>query len=139
MPKLNVTQASVTALFVWIVGQVVALVPNLGNEQQVLVSAGSTVIAAVFAIVHLVQDYATQKKHITLAELEDGVRNLVQNEVGKVNFAQIAEGVIAGHGLGNISAVVRSELDKILVASGLEQQKAAAQAAAPADPNAPAA
>lgn len=138
MPKhLTVTQATLTAAFIWIVGQAVAFVPSISNEQQVLVSAGSLVIAAVFAVVHLVRDFTISKTKITLADLEDGIRTLAKDEASKIPVAQIANDVLSAHGLSNVEQLVKSELNKILLASGLETQKAAAVAEVPA-PAAPA-
>lgn len=130
MPKhLTVTQASLTSLFVYLVGQAVAFVPAISSQQQQLISVGSLVIAAVFALAHLVQDFAANKAKITLSDLEGGIRSLAKEEVGKVPFTQIAEDVVSGHGLSDVEGLVKSELNKILLATGLEHAQAQADAA----------
>jgi hypothetical protein len=133
MPKhLTVTQASVTALLVWGVGQAVAFVPSVSNSQQILISTGSLVIAAVFAALHLVgAAVVASKQKATLGELEGGVRTLAKDEIGKINLTKVAEGVISAHGLNNVEQVVRDELNKILVRTGLEQAKVQANPPGP--------
>lgn len=144
MPKhLSVTQASVTSLFTAAVGVVVSVVTPLSGEKQAIVAAGGVVIAAVFAVIHLVEAIHASKVKITLADLESGIREVAQEEVAKVPVQRVAEDVIRAHGLSDIGSLVKAELDRILVATGLEQAKVAAQAAAvtpaaPADPNVPA-
>lgn len=91
IPKLNVTQAGVTSLFIALIGQIVAFLPSLSSEQTALVSGGSFVIAAVFAGIHafsdfgeVVSDARTGKVKVTLTELEDGIRTFADDEISKV-------------------------------------------------------
>jgi hypothetical protein len=124
--KLTVTQASVTALFVSAVGVVCSVVTPLSGEKSAILAAGSLVIAAVFAVVHLIEAIHASKVKVTLTDLEDGVRALAKDEIGKVNLSAVAEDVVSAHGLSDISGLVKQELNKILVATGLEQAKATA-------------
>lgn len=64
MPKLNITQASITSIIVFILGQVVAFVPSLSTDKQVLISAGTAVVAAVFAIVHALPFHQAAAKSV---------------------------------------------------------------------------
>lgn len=138
MRHLTVTQASVTSLFTAVVGVVLSVVTPLAPEKQAIVAAGGIVIAAVFAVAHLVAAIHAGKVKVTLSDLESGIRALAQDEVGKVNFSAVAEAVLNAHGLSDVGGVVRGELNKILVSNGLESAKA--EAAVPVvDPNAPAA
>lgn len=126
MPKnLTATQASLTALFIYIVGQAVAFVPSLSSSQQNLISAGSLVIAAVFALIHLVEHFAAAGSGVTLTDLESGIRSLAKDEIAKVPFTQIAESALDGKGLSDPKALVQSELNKILLRTGFESLKTA--------------
>lgn len=58
---IKITQASLLALFTTIVGQLVAFVPSLASKEQILISAGSTAIAAVFLVANAVHALAGSK------------------------------------------------------------------------------
>jgi hypothetical protein len=58
---IKITSAGLTALLVTVVGQVIAFVPSLASDQQILISAGSTAIAAVFLVANAVHALAGSK------------------------------------------------------------------------------
>lgn len=149
MTKLSPTQAGVTSLFVYIVGQAVAFVPSLSNDQQQLISIGTLVIAAVFMLVHaahaaigLVQQFIDGRQKVTLAELEDGVRRITQDELGKVDLASLATSAMAGQLPTLVEQEVsrlRGELENELAGRVVAALKPPAPIAAVPDPPPPAA
>jgi hypothetical protein len=58
---IKITQAGLISLLVTVVGQVVAFVPSIASDQEILISAGSTVIAAVFMVVNSIHALAGSK------------------------------------------------------------------------------
>lgn len=67
MQKLSPQQIGTYALsvFTFCVTQVVAFVPTLGNEKQILISAGGAVISAGVTIAGAVHDLASSHKPAT--------------------------------------------------------------------------
>ncbi len=59
---LKITAAGVIALFVTVVGQVVAFVPSLKSREETLISVGSVVISAVFLVANAVHAQAGAKQ-----------------------------------------------------------------------------
>lgn len=123
MSRLNATQASITAAFIFIVGQIVALVPSLGAEKTQLLSIGTTVITVVFLLVHLghaaigvIRDFTSGKVKVTLGEMEGGIRSLAQDEIGKVNLSQKILELLSGRlpTTSDITGIVQAELRKLL-------------------------
>lgn len=124
MPKLNVTQASITSLFIYLIGQLVAFIPALSPEKQSLISTGSLVIAGVFALVHgvesavsLVREYLASKNKVTLADLESGIRSFAQDEISKVNLTGDVEKLLDDRHLptlADLTTAVQTEIRKLL-------------------------
>lgn len=94
----SITQASVTAGFVWIVGQAVAFVPSISNDQQILVSAGSAVIAAIFLVANAVHKLADSNVSATdvKAGAIDAAQAAAQAELGKVDLNALAQNAVQG-------------------------------------------
>lgn len=94
----SITQASVTAGFVWIVGQAVAFIPSISNDQQILVSAGSAVIAAVFLVTNGVHKLADSNVSATdvKAGAIDAAQAAAQAELGKVDLNVLAQNAVQG-------------------------------------------
>lgn len=132
----KITQASLISALTFIVGQVVAFVPNLASDQQVLISAGTAVISAVFLIANSVHALASSK--LSAKDLEGDVSAFVKSEVSKVDFNGIVTDVTS-HGVkgleAQVSAEVQAELRKIL---GTPPAPAPAPAAAIPQPVPPA-
>lgn len=61
MSKIHITQGEILAALTFVVGQVVAFVPSIASDQEILISAGSSVVAAVLAIAHAIR-YAADSK-----------------------------------------------------------------------------
>lgn len=102
IPNLSVTQASATSLLIFIVGKVVAYVPSLAPEKAAAISTGTLVIAVAFAAVHavhsvvdLVAQYVASNQKVTLADLEQGIRSLAKDEIGKLNLTSDVEAVLS--------------------------------------------
>ena len=55
---IKITQAGLIALFVTVGGMGVAFVPSLSSIEQIVISAGSTLIAAIFLVVNSVHAIA---------------------------------------------------------------------------------
>lgn len=145
MSRLNPTQASITAAVIYLIGQVVAFVPSLSSEQQELVSIGSLVVAIVFAAIHLVhaliglvRDFMAGRVKLTLSDVEDGVRSLVRDEIGKTDLTADVEKAVAGKvpTVTDLRGLVQSEL-RDLLGSGSPPSPAPAVQAAAAAPAAP--
>lgn len=143
MSRLNPTQASVTAAVIYVIGQLVAFVPSLSAEQQNLISIGSLIVAVVFAVIHLahavidvVRDFAAGKVKLNLSDVEDGVRSLVQDELGKTDLTADVQKVLAGRipTESDLRAAAQVELRKLLGESAAAQAPSAV--AAPAAPQA---
>lgn len=151
IPKLNVTQASVTSLFIYIVGQAVTFVPGLSPEKTQLISVGTLVIASVFGLIHvihavvdLVAQYIAGNQKVTLSDLEGGVRNLAKDEIGKINITSEVENLLAGKKLPSLTDIEQAIDKKISDALDnvhlVKLVPGGAEAAAPApavDPAAP--
>ena len=58
---LKITQAGLVSALTFVVGQLAAFVPSISAAQQVLVSAGTAVIAAVFLIANAIHALASSK------------------------------------------------------------------------------
>lgn len=122
----KINQASLISALTFIVGQVVAFVPQFGADKQILISAGTAVISAIFLVANSV--HALASSNVSAKDIEGDVSGFVKTEVGKINFNKIVQDVTAAHGVQGleqqISAQIQVELRKILGAA----------ATAPAEP-----
>lgn len=128
MQHLKISQAGLVSAFVFVVGQLVAYIPNLAQYQSILIAAGTAVIAGVFLVANAIHALAASK--ISIADLEGGVEALVKGEVSKVDFNSIVHGALAGQ---NIGQLVQQEVARMFAAlSGTHTAPAAAPGGAPA-------
>lgn len=66
LSSLKITQTDLIAALTWVVGQVVAFVPSLGTDKQDLISAGSTIIVAVFLVAKAIHAIADSKTPVAV-------------------------------------------------------------------------
>ncbi|MBV9805230.1 MAG: hypothetical protein JO130_18675 [Solirubrobacterales bacterium] len=111
---LRIAQAGVVALLTTIIGQVVAFVPAFAPDKQILVSAASTVIAAVFLVANAIHALIATK--VSGKDLEGDVVSLAKAEVDKLDVNALVHDAVAGE---NIEQLVKDELNRILVVAGL--------------------
>jgi hypothetical protein len=57
----KITQALCVAALTFIVGQLCAFIPSLGDDKQILISAGSTLIAVAFLLANSIHASASSK------------------------------------------------------------------------------
>lgn len=122
---LKINQAALVGIVAQIVGMIVALVPSWTPQTQLLIGVGTTAIVVAYLIANAVHAFGASKAP-GLADLEGGLRGLVQDELDKVVPN------------GDIASVVQTALGGLL--SAVAKPAESAPAAAPADvPPAPAA
>lgn len=109
MTHFKLTQASLISLFTTIVGFVAAFVPNISSEKEVLISAGTTTIAAVFLLVNAI--HAVLATKVNVHDLESGIRALAKDELGKLNVNGLVQDTLKG---ADLTGLVRGELNTIL-------------------------
>jgi hypothetical protein len=86
---IKITQAGLIALLATIVGQLVAFIPNLAGDQQILISAGSAAIGAVFMIANAIHALATSK--LSVKVIEQDVPGQVKAELARILQSGIAQ------------------------------------------------
>lgn len=130
MPKsLSTLQASITSVFIFIVGQVVAYVPSFGTEQAHAISIGTTVIAAIFALVHagleiagVAGDAKAGKVKLSFEDIKDDAKALIEDEISKIktinpaDVEKIAQNLFEGKipSLKQIEDTVENKLKQLL-------------------------
>ena len=70
MSHLKVTQAGLLALLTTIIGQIVAFVPQLASQEQLLISIGSTAISLGFLLANAIHAVASAKLSTSTLELD---------------------------------------------------------------------
>ena len=127
----KITQASLITALTFIVGQIVAFVPAFGPDKQILISAGTALISATFLIANAIHAVVATK--VSAKDLEGDVVSMAKTEVGKLNVNALVHDAISGQ---NIEQLVKNELNKVLIAAGLEakRQETIAEAPAPVAP-----
>jgi hypothetical protein len=108
---LPITQASLVSALTFIVGQLVAFVPAFGPDKQLLISAGSSVIAAVFLVANAIHHLAAS--NVSAKDVEQGAINAARSELSKVNFDQLIQDAVSGK-LPDVPALVHDEVGKLL-------------------------
>jgi hypothetical protein len=111
----SITQASVTSAFAFIVGQVIAFVPSFAQDQQVLISAGTAVISAVFLVANSIHKLADSNVN-TQAVVEqagDHAVAVAKAEVAKVDLNGLAQSAMSGN-LPDVKSLVRTEMATVL-------------------------
>ena len=129
---LKITQASIVSAFTFIVGQLVAFLPNLGPDKQNLISAGTAAIAAVFLIANAIHKLADS--NVSAIDVEKRAVAAAEAELQKVNFDQLVKDAVAGK-LPDVPALVHTEVGQLL--SDMFKAQPAAAAAEPAEPAEP--
>lgn len=83
MSKIKINQADLTAALVAIVGYVVAFVPQMSTDKEIIIAAGTTAIAVVFRVAKAVE--AVAHSHISLslvvADLKASVEKLLEQAI----------------------------------------------------------
>lgn len=83
MSKIKLNQADLTAALITIVGYVVAFVPQMSTDKEIIIAAGTTAIAVVFRVAKAVE--AVAHSHISLslvvADLKASVEKLLEQAV----------------------------------------------------------
>lgn len=59
MKHFSITQAAVTSAVTFVVGQLVAFVPSLSNDQEILISLGSSLVAVAFLVANAIHAHAS--------------------------------------------------------------------------------
>jgi hypothetical protein len=131
---LSITKASVTSAFTFVVGQVVAFVPAFGPDKQALISAGTSLIAAVFLIANSIHKLADSK--VSIKDVENHAIEVAKAELGKVNLDSLAANAVNGN-LPDVPSLVRREIATVL--SQMFNQPVTADVPAPVAPPAQAA
>jgi hypothetical protein len=110
---LKITQAGLVALLVTIIGQLVAFVPALAPDKQILISAASTAVAAAFLIANAIHALIATK--VSSKDLETDLHTFVSTEVGKLDVnAIVDDAVTAKLDAKNIPSIVHAEFLKLL-------------------------
>lgn len=127
--SLSTLQASITSVFIFIVGQVVAYVPSFGTEQAHAISIGTTVIAAIFALVHagleiagVAGDAKAGKVKLSFEDIKDDAKALIEDEISKIktinpaDVEKIAQNLFEGKipSLKQIEDTVENKLKQLL-------------------------
>lgn len=135
MPKshLSITQAGITALFVTVVGQLVAFIPSFGPDKQALISAGSTIIAAVFMLANAGHKIADS--NVSVQDVRAGAIDAARVELTKVNFGALVKNAVDSKSIPDLESKVHTEVQRIM--SGLLGQAAAQPPAGPLAVTAP--
>lgn len=127
---LKVTQAGLVSLLTTIVGQLVAFVPAFGPDKQILISAGSSLIAAGFLVANSVHHLADS--NVSAKDVEQGAINAARTEVGKINFDALVQSAVSSQSIpdleGKVRAAAQAEVQRLL--SQLSQPPAPAQPSA---------
>ena len=110
--SLTVTQASVTALFVTIVGQVIADVPAWAAYKSQVISGGSIVIAAVFVVANAVHHLAESRAPARQEILRDA-HAVIRDEVGNINFDVLVRDAVNARGLPDLEQKIRAEVQRV--------------------------
>lgn len=128
-PHLSITQSGITAMFVTIVGQLIAFIPSFGPDKQALISAGSTVIAAVFMLANGFHKLADS--NVSAKDVQAGAIDAARSELTKINFDALVKDAVDSKSIPELESKIHGEVQRIM--SGLLGQ-AAGQPAAAAPP-----
>lgn len=112
VPHFKIAQSGLIAILTSFIGQLVAFVPAFAPDKQILISAGSVAIGAAFMIANAV--HAVIGSKIDVAELEQGVRGFVHDELGKVDFNAVVRQVTNAKDLPGIEKLVSDEIGQQL-------------------------
>lgn len=125
MSHLKVTQAGLVSLLTAIVGQLVAFVPAFAPDKQVLISAGSSIIAAAFLGANAVHHLADT--NVSPKDVEAGAIAAARDYVSAINLNGLVQDAVSAKSLPDLEAIAEAKARQVL-ASLLGQ---AAQAPAP--------
>jgi hypothetical protein len=107
LSHLKITQAGLVGLLTTIVGQVVAFVPSFAPDKQILISAGSAVIATGFMLANGLHKLADS--NVSTKDVEAGAVAAAKDELAKVDLNKMVADPVSANGVPDLEAKVRAE------------------------------
>lgn len=119
----RITQAGLIALATNVIGQAIAYVPAWAPEKTKLISTATMVITAAFlianalhALISVIRDLIASK--VSPGDLATAAERLVRDELGKVDFNQLAKDAATAHSVPDVEQLVESKLKALLAGLG---------------------
>ncbi len=111
LSHLSITQAGITALFVTIVGLLIAIIPAFGPAKEAIIAVGTIVIAASFLIANAL--HANAASRLNTHDVAAAATSAARTELGKAD----------------LGSMVKRAVDAIVVTSTSEANRGAVEAA----------
>jgi hypothetical protein len=111
----SITQASLITALTFVVGQLAAFVPAFGPDKQMLISAGSAAISAVFLIansIHKLADSNVNPKQVEARAVEVAV-NTARSELDRLNVPLVVDHAVASQ-MPDVPSLVTEKVRELL-------------------------